>query len=144
MKTKIKTWINLLMTTVLGLLGFGTFSCGMYGVPAGDLTFEGQVTNNKKEELKGIQIVRFGGWGDANPEMHWEDYADTLYTNDEGRFYRYYENIFPLEYHRIIATDLSGVYESKDTVVTVRYKHGHGWYRGKATLQMNLELKEKE
>lgn len=143
MKTKARTWFNLLMTTVLGLLGFGTFSCGMYGVPSGDLAFEGQVVNEKQEPLKGIRIVRAGGWGTPSSEMVWEDWPDTLYTNDEGRFSRFYAGTFPLEYQMVTATDPSGVYESSDIVLYVQYKGGHGWYHGKANLNISLVMKEK-
>ena len=143
MKTKIRTRFNVWMTAILALMGFGSFGCGMYGVPSGDLTFEGKVTNEEQEALEGIQVVRCGGWKDDIPQQYWEQYADTLYTNSSGEFYRELKGDFPLEYQKITVTDPSGTYESQDTIVTVRYKGGHGWYEGRANLKLNFTLKKK-
>lgn len=143
MKTKIRIWMNAWMTAVLGFMGFSSFGCAMYGVPSGDLTFEGKVLNEEQEELPDIQIVRRGGWQDDIPQMYWEEYADTLYTNSEGGYYKESKRIFPLKYHKITVSDLSGIYESKDTVVTVNYRGGHGWYEGKAHLNVNFVLHKK-
>ena len=135
--------MNVWMTAVLGFMGFSSFGCAMYGVPSGDLTFEGKVLNEEQEELPDIQVVRRGGWEDDIPRMYWEEYADTLYTNSSGEFYKEYEGIFPLTYQKITLTDPSGIYESRDTVVAVRYKFGHGWYEGKAHLNITFTLKKK-
>lgn len=143
MKTKVKTWFNVWMTAILALMGFGCNRVSMYGVPSGDLTFEGQVTNEEQEALEGIQVVRCGGWRDDIPQMHWEQYADTLYTNSAGEFYKEQKGLFPNRYQKITVTDPSGTYESQDTVVTVQYKHGHGWYEGEANLKLNFTLKKK-
>lgn len=143
MKTKVRTWFNVWITAFLALFGFGSFGCAKYGVPEGDLTFEGKVVNEEQEELEGIQVIRRGGWQDDIPQMYWQEYADTLYTNSEGEFYEERKGDFPLKYHKITVTDPSGKYESQDTIMTVRYKHGHGWYEGKATLKVNFMLKKK-
>ena len=144
MKTKCLKGINALLAFLLGLLGFS--SCEVrcdYGVPSGDLTFEGKVTNEEQETLEGIQVVRCGGWQDDIPQMYWEEYADTLYTNSSGEFYRELKGDFPLKCQKITVTDPSGTYESKDTIVTVQYKGGHGWYEGRANLKLNFTLKKK-
>lgn len=135
--------MNVWMTAVLGLMGFGSFGCVMYGVPSGDLTFEGKVLNEEQEEFPDVQVVRRGGWKDDVPQMHWEEYADTLYTNSSGEYYKERQRIFPLKYQKITVTDPSGMYEPQDTVVSIRYKGGIGWYEGKAHLNMNFVLKKK-
>ena len=143
MKTKMRTRFNVWMTAILALMGFGSFGCVMYGVPEGDLTFEGKVVNEEQEALEGIMVVRRGGWTDGIPQMHWNEYADTLYTNSEGEYYKERERDFPLKYHMITVKDPSGEYKTQDTVVTVRYKGGLGWYEGKATIKLNFTLKKK-
>ena len=42
--------------------GIGCFSCGMYGVPLGDLAFRCNVANEANKPLKDMQAVRHGGW----------------------------------------------------------------------------------
>lgn len=146
MKAKLLTRVNALITLLMGVLGFSSCEShfmGMYGVPSGNLTFEGKVVNEEQEALPDVQIVRRGGWKDDIPQMYWEEYADTLYTNSEGEYYREYPDIFPLQYQKITATDPSGIYESTDTIVTVEYKGGQGWYEGKAALKVDFVLKKK-
>ena len=143
MKLKVRTWMNVWMTAVLGFMGFSSFGCAMYGVPSGDLTFEGKVLNEEQEELPDIQVIRCGGWQDDIPQMYWESYADTLYTNSEGAYYKEYQGIFPLTYQKITITDPSGLYESQDTIISVKYKGGCGWYEGKAHLNLNFVLHRK-
>ena len=147
MKTKCLNGINAVLALLVSLLGFT--SCepnnmvAEYGCPHADLTLEGQVTNEEQEALEGIQVVRCGGWRDDIPQMHWEQYADTLYTNSAGEFYKEQKGLFPNRYQKITVTDPSGTYESQDTVVTVQYKHGDGWYEGEANLKLNFTLKKK-
>lgn len=145
MKAKLLTRVNAFISLLMGVLGFSscTEQALMYGVPSGDLVFEGKVVNEEQEELSGIQIVRRGGWKDDIPKMYWEEYADTLYTNSEGVYYRKYEGDFPLQYHQITVTDPSGVYASTDTIVTVEYKGSQGWYKGQADLKVDFVLKKK-
>lgn len=146
MKTKCLKGINAILAFLVGLLGFTSCEHNFmaeYGVPSGDLTFKGKVTNEEQEALEGIQVVRCGGWQDDIPQMYWEEYADTLYTNSAGEYYKERKGNFPLTYHKITVTDPSGTYESKDTIVTVQFKSGHGWYEGRANLKLNFTLKKK-
>lgn len=145
MKAKCLKGINTVLVFVLGLLGFSgcEWMRAKYGVPTGDLDFEGQVLNEENQELPNIQIVARQGWKDGAGTMYWQQYADTLYTDSTGHFYRFYEGIFPLEYHQIIANDTSGIYASDTIDTTVSYSGGHGaWYEGEATLNVSFILKK--
>ena len=139
----MRNWFNVFLGAVLGLMGFGCFSCGKYGTPYGDFTFEGQVTDENKNPLPKMQVVRRGGWGDDANNRHWAEFADTLYTNAEGKYYRYLEGDFPLEIHKVIVNDPSGEYQSDSTIATVEYSGGHSWYKGKADLKLDFKLKKK-
>ena len=84
MKTKVRNWFNVFLGAVLGLMGFGCFSCGMYGVPTYNLTVEGEVTDENEKPLPKMQVINRKG-----SEGYWlEDYADTLYTNTKGKYYK--------------------------------------------------------
>ena len=141
MKTKI--WINTLIGAILGLLGIGTFGCGMYACPYADLTLDGAVMDENGKPLPGAQIVHRFGWRDGAGTQYWEPYADTLYTNDEGQYHSYTHGDFPREYHMLIANDLTGTYESDSAFSKVTYAGGHGWYRGKAYITTVFILKKK-
>ena len=146
MKAKCLKSINAILVFLMGLLGFSgcEWMRAKYGVPTGDLDIEGQVLNEKNQELPNIQIVARQGWKDGGGTMYWQQYADTLYTDSTGRFNRFYEDIFPLEYHQIIANDTSGVYASDTIDATVSYSGGNGgWYEGEATLNVTFILQKK-
>ena len=74
---------------------------------------------------------------------YWEEWADTLYTNADGEIHKEYEDIFPLKYQKVIVNDPSGEYQSDSVTSEVKYKGGHGWYEGKATLKTDFKLKKK-
>ena len=146
MKAKCLKSINAILVFLLGVLGFS--GCDRmsveYGVPYADLDIEGQVSNEETEALPNIQIVVRQGWKDGVGTLYWQEYADTFYTDSEGNFQRHYGNIFPLEYHRIIANDTSGVYASDSVETTVSYTGGdRHWYDGQATLNVDFVLKKR-
>ncbi len=146
MKAELRTWLNLLLSAVIGFMGF---SCAnhneyipspLYGAPYTDFTFEGQVKNEKNEALEKIQIVINSGYGeDVNIE-----WSDTLYTNTDGIFYKYYQDIVAFEYHQIIANDPSGVYVS-DTISSLATNTGGDGYINKKEEHLTADfiLKEK-
>ena len=140
---KAKIWINSLIGAILSLLGFGSFGCGMYACPYGDLTVDGAVLDENGKPLPHIQVVRRSGWRDDAGTQYWEPYADTLYTSDEGQFHRYVQGDFPHEYHMLIANDTNSTYQSDSVMVKVEYKGGHSWYRGKAYITNVFLLKKK-
>jgi len=144
MKTKVNTWINAILVAILGMLGFSSCKVAVeYGTPSGDFTLEGEVTNEAKEPLQDIQIVLRRSWKDSSDSSAWTTKnTDTLYTGADGRFYKYYPGVFPLEYNQVIATDTSGVYKSDTIDAHVSYSGGDGhWNSGKAQLTAEFVLK---
>ncbi len=150
METKVRNGINTLLTFILGILGFSCTSNPSpievaYGVPSAEFTLKGRVSNEEKESLSDIQIVLRKGWKDGEDTVYWDDFCDTLYTDAEGKFYRYYESLFPHEYSRIIANDTTGVYASDSIEGTISYSGGDGhWYRGKCELDVEIVMKKKD
>ena len=146
MKTKCLIGINTFLAFLLGLLGFSACESPRveYGVPHADLEIKGRVSNEENQELSNIQIVHRQGRKNGIGILYWNEYADTLYTNSQGCFYRFYGYNDPFEYHRIIANDTSGIYASDSIDVTVSYTGGdRHWYKGHATLDVNFFLKKK-
>lgn len=145
MKAKMRTWINLLLGAVLGFLGFGCREniVAMYGTPSGEITIKGKVVNEAQEPLPHMQVVRRGGWIDDIGTRYWESYSDTIYTDDEGQYFKHIDGNFPLENQRLIVNDPSGTYRSDSIDTTVSYSGGNGWYKGKAELNVDFVLKKK-
>ena len=143
MKTKVNTWINAMLVAILGMLGFSSCKVTVeYGTPSGDFTLEGEVINEAKEPLQDIQIVLRRSWKDDFDSLFLKQNVDTLYTGTDGRFYKYYPGVFPLEYNQVIATDTSGVYKSDTIDAHVSYSGGDGhWNSGKAQLTADFVLK---
>ena len=135
MAKKIYTWINGLLAAIIGLIGYG---CGKepeivceYGVPHAELEINGQVTNEKGEALKDIQVV-------VHPEWN-----DTLYTDSLGQFDKTYKYVFPMDKQQIIVNDTSGVYASDSTTVDVTYSGGSGnWNYGRGEVHVDFQLKK--
>ena len=143
-KTKLRIWVNSLIGIILGLFGISCSSCVMYGVPTGDLAFKCNVSNEANEPLKGMQVVRRGGWKDDAGTMYWKHWADTLYTDEEGNVYQLRKGEHPLTLHKVIVNDTTGEYQSDSTITEVKYKGGDlSWYEGKATLETNFTLHKK-
>lgn len=143
MKAKVSKWFNAFFSFLIGFLGFScTGRVLMYGVPAADFTLDGEVCNEDKEPLDNIQIVWIKGWKDGEGTMYWDNWHDTIYTNVDGKYYRNVIGDFPLEYHKIIANDTSGVYASDTIDTSVSYSGGDGnWYFGEAHLTADFVLK---
>ena len=158
MTLKMRQWFNVLLGAILTFMGYGcdrTEKYGVvnptfpdvpakYGTPTADLIFEGQVTNEEKAPLANMQIVHREGWQNSEGGRHWSDYADTIYTNAEGKYNKAYKGTFPLELHKVIVNDTAGVYQSDSTVTNVTYSGGDGdWYSGKGELKVDFTLKKK-
>lgn len=149
MKAKVSSWLNVLLTAILGIIGYncsgsrGNVLCA-YGVPSADFTLEGTVSNEDDEPLQNIQILHYGGWRDGTGTMYWGRESDTIYTNADGNFYRYYPRDFPMTYYKVIANDTAGIYAPDTIVTTETFTGGDGnWYRGKADLKADFVLKKK-
>ena len=144
MAIKMRTWFNIVLGAILGFMGFGCERSVKYGTPTANLIFEGEVTNEEKAPLANMQIVHRGGWKDGEGTQYWEDYADTIYTNAEGKYNRAYEGIFPLGFYKVIVNDTASVYKSDSTVTSVSYSGGDGeWYNGTGELKVDFTLKKK-
>ena len=145
MKAKVRTWINVLLTAILGLFGYGCIIRAEYGTPMADFTLEGTVSNEQGEPLPNIQVVQRGGYKDGAGTIYWQEWPDTLYTNAEGKYYRHYGGDFPLEYRKVVVNDTSGVYASDSIDTAVTYSGGdHRWYHGQGTLSADFVLKKKQ
>lgn len=158
MTIRMRKWFNVLLGAILSFMGYGcdrtekygvvnpTFpdAPAKYGTPTAALIFDGQVTNEEKEALPNMQIVHRDGWKNSEGGTHWSDYADTIYTNAEGKYNKAYKGTFPLEIHKVIVNDTAGVYQSDSTVTNVTYSGGDGdWYSGKGELKVDFTLKKK-
>lgn len=146
MKAKVLRGINVLLTAILGLFGFSScFSVPVaYGVPHTDFTIEGTVSNEDNEPLQNIQVVQKGGEKDGDGNTYWEEWPDTLYTDADGKFYRYYAGDFPLAYRKLVVNDTTGVYASDSIDTSVTYSGGDGhWYSGKGKLKADFVLVKK-
>lgn len=155
MTSKMRKWFNVLLGAILGFMGYGcdrTEKYGVlepdipakYGTPTADLIFEGEVTNEENAPLKNIQVVHREGWKDGEGNPSWLEYADTLYTDAEGKYNKAYKGTFPLELHKVIVNDTAGVYKSDSTVTNVSYSGGDDeWYSGKGNLKVDFTLKKK-
>ena len=143
MKTKMRNLFNILLSAILGFLGYGCETAMKYGTPTANLLLEGEVTNEEKESLHNMQIVHRDGWKD-NEGIMWNDEADTIYTNAEGKYNRIYNGVFALEYHKVIVNDTAGVYQSDSAITNATFSGGDGdWYLGNGELRVNFILKKK-
>lgn len=110
-QNKFRVMFNAMIAAVLGM--FGITSCGgqvfLYGtaMPAHFVDLEGEVTNEEGEPLESMQVIV------STAKI--QPISDTLYTNAEGEFSRYFNGI-PDEGNDtllIIVNDTTDVYESE-------------------------------
>ena len=138
MKTRMRYWFNVLLSAILGFMGFGLFSCAKYGTPTRNLTIEGEITDESQKPLPKMQVINRVG----NEGFWRDDSADTLYTNTKGKYYKKKIEEIPPMFHQVIVTDPSGVYQS-DTVVAAEegYVDKNGEYN--YNLKVDFTLKKK-
>lgn len=138
MKTKMRYWFNVLLSAILGFMGFGLFSCAKYGTPTRNLTIEGEITDESQKPLPKMQVINRVG----NEGFWLDDSADTLYTNTKGKYYKKKIEEIPPMFHQVIVNDPSGVYQS-DTVVAAEegYVDKNGEYN--YNLKVDFTLKKK-
>lgn len=125
MQTKARTLVNTLLSAVLGMLGFATTSCNMYGTPVLMFTLDGKVTNEDYMPLQNIEIcvkhITNGG-----PKTH-DVYA---YTDNIGYYRTKPYDAFGSDVFTVIASDTSGVYMADTTIIyskEIVYKHSSSW-----------------
>ena len=138
MAKKVRTWINILLSGMLGMIGYGCSGfMAEYGTPHAELEVSGQVTNEEEAELENIQIVvvKIGRTFGDN---------DTLYTNSEGNFDRAYHILIPEDKYKVIANDTAGVYASDSIEQHVTFSGGSGqWNYGSGEMHADFQLKKK-
>ena len=154
MKTKLYKLTRLLCTLLLGVLGFT--SCekedeigdtpAAYGTPTADYIFEGVVTDQAGNPIKGIevQIDGFFERGTLRTLKH-ETAADgTYFTN----IYKECGFVRSITYTDVDGEENGGEFESltikPDDMEKLKLRDGEGWYGGVFKLSAEVKLKNKE
>ena len=104
-QNKLRMMVNALLTTILGWLAVSCHQLApMYGplvelyappAPRDLLQIKGQVTNKENESLESMQVschIKYG--------KEWVDIADAEYTNKEGCFDIYTDDIWEYHFHK--------------------------------------------
>ena len=154
MKTKLYKLTRLLCTLLLGVLGFT--SCekedeigdtpAAYGTPTADYIFEGVVTDQAGNPIKGIevQIDGFFERGTLRTLKH-ETAADGTYFTD---IYKECGFVRSITYTDVDGEENGGEFESltikPDDMEKLKLRDGEGWYGGVFKLSAEVKLKNKE
>ncbi len=151
MKAKILTKINLLLGSLLAMLGFG--GCvrveygtpiveygapvvEKYGVPSADFRVEGVVTDESAKVLEEIEV---------KVTIPSDDYTGVCYTDEMGH-YVFSAIGFPSDSVKVVASDVvNGEYLPDSAVVALDYDRTNAdeWYNGDETAIVNFVLKKK-
>ncbi|MCM1034356.1 MAG: radical SAM-associated putative lipoprotein [Paludibacter sp.] len=155
LKNRLLTKINLLLGTLIALLGIGCKSqkvviekqeigdtvsvieennriVAMYGIPSAKYVIEGAITNRSNEPLEGKQVI-----------VHTNTYSiDTLYTNNDGRFESSSYG-FPTDSVTIEVNDPEHLYESTQKKAAVVYDDKKDtWNYGTGKVSVNIHLQK--
>lgn len=150
-KTRQASLINRFSQSILKmiLLTFG-FSCttscgGLYGTPYADFEMKGNVTNEKGESLSDVEI------NSVSIESDSIRYERTVAITNTRGMYTIAEDLYSLQWSdggypfRFIGD--TTLYEPFDTTIRrdqLHFKGADDWYEGKASIVVNVTLKEKE
>lgn len=141
-RNKFLSLINSLIAAVLSIIGIGAASCDkigvtMYGTPSADLSLSGTITDAQtNQQLEDIQVVVKVGEYNGN---------DTLYTDSEGNYNRFYNHILPSDTLTVQINDTAGNYESQTVGTKIKYGGKHdSWYQGSAEIQIDAKLTKKQ
>jgi putative lipoprotein (rSAM/lipoprotein system) len=154
MKTKLYKLTRWLCTLLLGVLGFT--SCekedeigdtpAAYGTPTADYIFEGVVTDQAGNPIKGIEVQIDGSFerGTLRTLKH-ETAADgTYFTN----IYKECGFVRSITYTDVDGEENGGEFESltikPDDMEKLKLRDGEGWYGGVFKLSAEVKLKNKE
>ena len=146
MKKKTLIIINSLLTALLGLFGFSSCFRVAYGTYHANFIVEGTVCNEDDEPLKNIQVVYHRGWRGDTYTPYWLE-PDTLYTNEDGKFYQLSVYNGSSEFQKLVVNDTTGVYASDSIDTSITYSDGNGhWYldHRKGELKAEFVLKKKQ
>jgi len=145
MKIKLIKTYNVLITALLGLLGFAT-ACDLneaseYGSPSAKYIITGKVSSSKTNQpIEHIRVTL--------------GYTDTCYTDVDGN-YQVEAREFPLDENDSVTVNFNdcdsienGEYTALDTSFVFRnpvFTGGNGkWYRGQTTKEVTVKLEPKE
>ena len=154
MKTKLYKLTRWLCTLLLGVLGFT--SCekedeigdtpAAYGTPTADYIFEGVVTDQAGNPIKGIEVQIDGSFemGTLRTLKH-ETAADGTYFTD---IYKECGFVRSITYTDVDGEENGGEFESltikPDDMEKLKLRDGEGWYGGVFKLTAEVKLKNKE
>lgn len=147
---KKKSPISRLLTRLLSLamVALGFSACNsfneepecMYGTPLARYNVKGKVVanENKKEGLEGIRVL-------IRPDHRNYQYADTLYTDQQGEFI-FTESHFPTNQIGVIYEDITSNVYKKDSINVELKKTGKGdgaWDMGEYSADVVIEMEKK-
>ena len=145
MKRKLLEKHNKFIAFLLSIIGIGgacTFggceygTAAEYGTPSATYKVHGKITSEEKNNIRGIRVILQN---------------DTAHTDENGQF-NVQTTDFPGDQDFLIEVEdidgaSNGEYQSLDTIVSFvdpEFENPEGaWYRGEATKEMDIELKEK-
>ncbi|MBO4577250.1 MAG: radical SAM-associated putative lipoprotein [Paludibacteraceae bacterium] len=143
MKKRMLIIINSLLTALLGLFGFSSCFRVAYGTYHANFIVEGTVCNEDDEPLKNIQVVYHRGWRGETYTPYWLE-PDTLYTNEDGKFYQLSVYNGSSEFQKLVVNDTTGVYASDSIDTSVTNSDGNSrWYLSTGELKADFVLKKK-
>ena len=115
-----------------------------YGMPNADYELKGVVTDKETSNpIPNIQVIN----------QIYQEYGDTLYTNDKGEYAFDYNgillenNTLRLKIEDIDGEENGGLFDTQEIDVTFtkddQVEKGSGWYEGKFVKTQNIELERK-
>ena len=144
-------WINYLLGSLLGLLGFSCDGIGEtpdeYGTPWATYQFRGRVLDASNQPIGNLRVKAIP----ANDDMALCA-RDTTRTDAEGNF-QIEMSYFPTNHFKIVIEDTDGeanggLFVDKTTQIEIddsEYKESYGnWFKGKVTRKMDIQLEKKE
>lgn len=163
MNRKIMSRTNWLWAALLSLMGFSCDKIGFgqleYGTPHADFIVSGKVTDSYGRGLEGIEVVvprvvyhqRATSGFIPNFPVITTEVHDTLYTKGNGLF-TYKHTGIPtndsinviLKFDDIFKNPQFVADSTKVTFFASDLKGGHSWYKGSATKEVNIKLKNRE
>lgn len=143
---KIRKLFHLMLTSVLGMLGCSEITADEYGCPTADFEMKGKVTNEKGEALPDVEVST--SMMEKDSIVHYR----RLSTTGETGTYQFKEDLIGLGWkdggYSFSFIGDTTLYETYDTVIPadqIHLKGGDGkWYEGKASLTVDVVLKDKK
>ena len=147
MKVRFTRWYNVVLTALLGLLGFESCeseSLVEYGCPYADYIIKGVVTDEAGIPIKGIKVTApYGSGMDSQ-------YGQIVQTDTQGGFMLHEFSSFrgsEIIFEDIDGEDSNGLFQSDtisvESLPKTRLEKGSGWYEGKYEATANIKLKKK-